>query len=82
MLYNTSFYNGTSTTTAPNADRKSTASATTTTEHDSASTDGYDAAVTTATQQLMFSNVYKGDNQQQQMLDCKILLVPFAMMES
>ena len=37
----------TSTTTAPNADRKSTASATTT-EHDSASTDGYDAAVTTA----------------------------------
>lgn len=32
--------------------------------------------------QLMFSNVYKGDNQQQQMLDCKILLVPFAMMES
>lgn len=48
LLYNTSFYNGTSTTTVPNADRKSTASATTTTEHDSASTDGYDAAVTTA----------------------------------
>lgn len=51
----------TSTTTAPNADRKSTASITAT-EHDSTSTASSDAAVTTAAAVDVFK-CYKGDKQ-------------------